>query len=119
MIIIIIFLDIKIEKVKFGIDTLIPLGLLFNEIISNTLKYAFINKKKGKIIINLSFDEKENNYTLLIGDNGIGMPTGMLEKEDGSLGIELIKIFVSQLDGTLERLNDKGTVYKIVFLPRN
>ena len=114
-----IFLDIKIDKVKFGIDTLIPLGLLFNEIISNTLKYAFINKKKGKIIIHLSYDEKQNSYSLLIGDNGLGMPTGMLEKEDGSLGMELIKIFVSQLDGTIERLKDTGTLYQIIFLPRD
>jgi two-component sensor histidine kinase/ligand-binding sensor domain-containing protein len=117
-----IFLDIKVENVKFGIDTLIPLGLLFNEIISNTLKYAFINDDKGKITIHLSLEEEEEEektvYTLIIGDNGCGMPIGTLEKDDGSLGIELIKIFVSQLDGTIKRLEKKGTFYKIIFFPR-
>ena len=114
-----IFLDIKIEKVKFGIDTLIPLGLLINEIISNTLKYAFMGKDKGKIMIHLLLNEDENLYTMIIGDNGIGMEQGMLEQEDGSLGMELIKIFVNQLDGSIKRLDDKGTFYEIVFRPRD
>ncbi len=113
-----IFLDIKIDKVKFGIDTLIPLGLLLNEIISNSLKYAFLKTDKGKISIHLNHDEGANNYILFIGDNGIGMPKGTLEKEDTTLGIELIKIFVSQLDGEIVREDKKGTYFKITFYPR-
>jgi len=113
-----IFLDIKIEKVKFGIDILIPLGLLLNEIISNVLKYAFIGANKGKVVINLTIDKKEKSYTLLVGDNGKGMEKGMLEKEEGSLGMELIKIFVTQLDGTIKRLDEKGTLFEIKFNPR-
>ncbi len=113
-----IFLDIKIEKVKFGIDTLIPLGLLLNEIISNALKYAFNDTDKGKVIINLSLEENKNTYTLLVGDNGSGMEKGMLAKEEGSLGMELIKIFVSQLDGNIKRLDDKGTFFEIKFQPQ-
>lgn len=114
-----IFLDIKIEKVKFGIDTLIPLGLLLNEIISNALKYGFIDQDKGKITIHLTIDKTENTYTMIIGDNGIGMPLGTLEKEEGTLGMELIKIFVTQLDGDIKRLDEKGTLFKIKFHPRN
>ncbi|MBL4593357.1 MAG: hypothetical protein JKX68_06020 [Flavobacteriales bacterium] len=114
-----IFLDIKIEKVKFNIDTLIPLGLLLNEIISNALKYAFNTTDKGKVVISLTLNEKENMYTLLIGDNGSGMEKGILEKEEGSLGMELIKIFVTQLDGDIIRLEDKGTFFEIKFKPRN
>jgi two-component sensor histidine kinase len=110
-----IFLDIKIHKTKFSIDSLIPLGLLINEVISNTLKYAFDASDKGKMKIHLSLDEKENIYTLLIGDNGVGMPFGTLEKEDGSLGVELIKTFVTQLDGQVKRLPDKGTFFEIEF----
>lgn len=114
-----IFLDIKIDKVKFGIDTLIPLGLLLNEVISNTLKYAFKDRDKGRIIIHLLLNEEMNLYTLIVGDNGIGMPQEMFDKEEGSLGMELIKIFTTQLDGEIERLPDEGTVFKIVFEPRN
>ncbi len=113
-----IFLDIKIGNVRFGIDTLIPLGLLLNEVISNALKYAFIDRDKGRIKIHLSFDESTNNYNLVLGDNGIGMDQEVFDKEEGSLGIELIKIFTSQLDGEIERLEDKGTMFRIIFLQR-
>ncbi len=110
-----IFLDIKIENVKFSIDALIPLGLLLNEIISNALKYAFIGLEKGKITIHLNLNQKEDVYTMVIGDNGIGMTKGTLEKEEGSLGMELVKIFVNQLDGSIKRLDKKGTYFEIKF----
>ncbi|MGB0887745.1 MAG: ligand-binding sensor domain-containing protein [Vicingaceae bacterium] len=110
-----IFLDIKIEKEKFSIDTLIPLGLLMNEIISNALKYAFTETNKGKIFIHLNFDDKKQEYSLIIGDDGVGMPIGNLEIEDGTLGMELIKIFVSQIDGEISRREEKGTSYEINF----
>ncbi|MBL4668526.1 MAG: hypothetical protein JKY30_04620, partial [Flavobacteriales bacterium] len=110
-----IFLDIKIENVKFGIDTIIPLGLLLNEIISNALKYGFTGIDNGKMTIQLTFNEKEDTYNLLIGDNGVGMPKEILEKEEGSLGMELIKIFVTQLDGKIKRLENKGTFFEIIF----
>lgn len=113
-----IFLDIKIDKVKFGIDTLIPLGLLLNEIISNTLKYAFKEIEKGKVTIHLSFNEEGNLYTLIVGDNGIGMSQEIFDADEGSLGIELIKIFVTQLDGNIIRLPQDGTMFKIDFAPR-
>jgi two-component sensor histidine kinase/ligand-binding sensor domain-containing protein len=113
-----IFLDIKIEKVKFDIDTLIPVGLLLNEIISNALKYAFIGVNKGIVTIHLSYDNETNTYSLLVGDNGSGMEKGTLDKDEGSLGMELIKVFVSQLDGTIDRLEKEGTFYQIEFSPR-
>ncbi len=114
-----IFLDLTIDNSKLGIDTLIPLGLLINEIISNSLKYAFKNAEKGIISIHLSIHKPKNNCTLIIGDNGIGMEKGTLLKEDGtSLGMELIKVFVEQLDGKITRLDKKGTFFKIEFTPR-
>tara|TARA_R110001592_G_scaffold68674_2_gene210613 strand:+ start:3859 stop:6876 length:3018 start_codon:yes stop_codon:yes gene_type:complete len=112
-----IFLDIKIDEVKFDIDTIIPIGLLLNEIISNTLKYAFIDRPKGRIIIHLTQIDN-NSFTLIAGDDGIGMDAHILDQEDVSLGMELIKIFVEQLDGTIKRLEKKGTVYQIDFKSR-
>jgi ligand-binding sensor domain-containing protein/two-component sensor histidine kinase len=112
-----IFLDIKIDDVKFDIDTIIPIGLLLNEIISNTLKYAFIDRAKGRIIMHLT-QVDDNSFTLIAGDDGIGMESHLLDQEDVSLGMELIKIFVEQLDGTIKRLEQKGTVYQIDFKSR-
>lgn len=107
-------LDLKISPIKFGIDTLIPIGLLLNEIISNTLKYAFTKKQIGTISIYIS-EINNKKYELIIGDDGIGMPLGTLLKEDETLGMELIKVFVSQLDGEITRMDKKGTFFKIIF----
>lgn len=112
-----IFLDIKIENVKFDIDTIIPIGLLLNEIISNTLKYAFTDRDKGKITIHLIHKEG-NHYKLIAGDDGMGMDNKLLEEENVSLGMELIKIFVEQLDGNIIRLENPGTIYQIDFKSR-
>jgi two-component sensor histidine kinase/ligand-binding sensor domain-containing protein len=109
-----ILLDIKIDDVKFNIDTLIPLGLLLNEIISNALKYAFIGRDTGTITIHFTI-ENENNYTLLVGDNGMGIPKEVIENEDGNLGMELIKIFVSQIDGDVKILEKEGAFFEIKF----
>ncbi len=112
-----IFLDIKIEPIKFDIDTIIPLGLLINEIISNTLKYAFVNRDKGIITLELIYLEG-NIFRLKVGDNGVGMPSEMFEKDSASLGMELIKVFTEQLDGEIIKLDTEGTFYQIKFHPR-
>lgn len=113
-----IFLDVKIDPIKFEIDALIPLGLLLNEILSNALKYAFVGKKKGRIKIHLIYSEVNELYTLTVGDNGKGMDHNALETETESLGIELIKIFVEQIDGTITLAHDEGTEYTIKFKNR-
>lgn len=110
-------LDLKIDALKFEIDTLIPIGLLLNEIISNSLKYAFKGKDKGTITIHLS-ELKDGTFKLIIGDNGVGMPKGMLQKDDETLGMELIKVFVSQIDGEIERMDKDGTYFEIDFKKR-
>ena len=111
-----IYLDIKIDNVKFDIDTLIPIGLFLNEVISNALKYAFNNKNKGTIMIHLLTDDsRKNKYTLIVGDNGSGITQEEFEEEGGSLGMELIKVFAIQLDGELSLLDREGTVFEIKF----
>ncbi|HRP61599.1 MAG TPA: sensor histidine kinase, partial [Vicingus sp.] len=114
-----IFLDIKIvDHTKFDIDTIIPLGLLINEIISNTLKYGFIGKDKGIISVYLSKNENDK-FVLKIGDNGIGMSRDRFEGDSESLGIELIKVFTEQLDGEIKLLDNKtGTTYELTFQKR-
>lgn len=113
-----IFLDVKVEHTKFDIDTLIPIGLLLNEIISNTLKYAFIGKGKGVVTIHMKEIEKDGSYQLIIGDNGIGLPKDIFNSENNSLGIELINIFVEQLDGKIKILDKPGTFFEIKFFRR-
>lgn len=104
----------EIEADSFGFDTIIPLGLLINEVISNSLKYAFNDREDGKIIFKLKKDGEY--FILLIGDDGIGIPKEKFENNTETLGMELIKILTEQLNGTIELMGVKGTVYRIRFM---
>jgi len=104
-------LDIIIEEVEIGIRTLVPLGLIINEMISNTLKYAFKNKDEGKITVRIKSLESVK-YEMIIGDDGIGLKQ---ENKPTGMGTKLIQIFTKQLNGTLEQLDQPGTVFKLIF----
>ena len=104
--------DFQIEIENFGIDTLIPLGLLTNEIISNALKHGFEGLPKGKITVHI-LNVGDNIYEMRIGDNGIGMHERFQNKQ--SLGVELIETLVEQLDGKMTRIIENGTHYIITF----
>ena len=104
-------LNIKIENVDFEIQTLVPLGLIINEMITNSLKYAFNDRVKGTIFVHLKpLDTKL--YELIIGDDGEGYSP---EKKEEGLGTKLIQIFAKQLSGTIIKLKQEGTFYKLVF----
>ncbi|MBM1106474.1 sensor histidine kinase [Aurantibacter crassamenti] len=108
-------LNLNIEDVKLGIDTAIPLGLLINEAITNSLKYGIKDDAEGEINIELK-KEKLNDYVLNIGDDGIGMSQEINYKNTKSLGLKLINNLTRQLRGTIERdQSKKGTNYIIRF----
>lgn len=105
--------DIKINVNNIGIDTIIPIGLLINEIVSNSLKYAFGKEEHPEIRIHIdSLGAKK--HRMLIGDNGKGHPVD-INAEQHTFGMELIKILVEQLNGKITKLPGKGTVYEIDF----
>lgn len=108
-----VVLDKKIEADSFGFDTIIPLGLLLNEIVSNSLKYAFQGRKEGKIHFHLQPEGKR--FVLLIGDDGIGLNRELFDNPGKTLGVDLIRILVEQLNGTIELLDGPGTNFRIVF----
>lgn len=99
----------------FGIDTLIPLGLLLNELISNSLKYAFPQTESGIIDIKLT-RLNETDCVLDYKDNGIGMSREAFDENSKSLGMDLVKTLASQLEGdiTFEPTN-KGVYFKVLF----
>jgi two-component sensor histidine kinase/Tfp pilus assembly protein PilF len=107
-------LDLDIVDVKMGAETLVPLGLIINEMISNSLKYAFKGRDKGIIKINIAKVDN-GRFEMIIGDNGVGMDNDFNFEESNSLGTQLIQIFTEQLNGSIERINEKGTVFKIEF----
>ncbi|WP_339713264.1 sensor histidine kinase [uncultured Kriegella sp.] len=107
-------IHLSIKQVYLNIDTAIPLGLIINEIVTNSLKYAFKNNS-GTISICL---RKLNhpNFLLEIGDNGIGFPTSVLKAKRRSLGLTLIQKLTRQLRGNIVRDTLKeGSNYIIHF----
>ncbi len=105
-------LDIRIHVATLSVDTLIPLGLLINEVISNSLKYAFKGRKEGVILVHLEGNE-ESGLHLRIGDNGVGLPDRSRWDRPQSLGMELIQTLAGQLNTTVALVPGPGTVYEL------
>lgn len=105
---------ISFRSVYLDIDTAIPCGLIINEVISNSLKYAFPDGKKGRIYINLT-ESEPGQYLLTIGDDGIGMPTDINLDNAKTLGLKLIKILSEQLSGKANMTSNNGTEFRITF----
>jgi len=91
-----------VRGISLDIDTALPCSLIINELVSNTLKYAFPSGKGGKICIRVA-REDGRGYVMEIRDNGVGLPPGLdLEKTD-TLGLRLVHgLAVSQLGGSIE-----------------
>jgi two-component sensor histidine kinase len=106
--------NITSKNMEFDVDTAIPLGLIINEIITNSYKYAFNNQKENSLSISIN---KENNgdFKLIMADSGPGLPFGFNVKKAKSLGLRLINRLVKQLHGTLSVSNDKGARFEITF----
>ncbi|MFY1110204.1 MAG: PAS domain S-box protein [Methanosarcinaceae archaeon] len=120
------------ENIFLDMDTAVPLGIIINELVSNSLKHAFANRDNGKIQIKLCREEspeskdnragnnnedlKGSSYILTVSDNGVGVPESFdLENPDG-LGIQLVTILVDQLDGELGLKRDDETEFTIRFI---
>lgn len=111
-----IIINIEIPDVHLAIDTAIPLGLLINETVTNSLKYGFVANGNGQIDIKLRKDNGGNTYILNICDNGIGFAEDIDYRNTKSLGLKLIHNLARQLRGSVKRdLSDKGTNYRIAF----
>lgn len=106
-------LRIGVKNVYFDIDLAIPCGLIINELVSNSLKYAFPEGKKGEIIIDFSL--KNDKYQLTVGDNGTGFPEDLDFRKVETLGLQLVMLLGKKIKATIELDRRKGTVFKIIF----
>ena len=107
--------DISIPEVDIDIDKAVPLGIIFTELTTNALKYAFEDHETGMITI--TYSEKGDDVEIIFADNGIGLPAGFSVNEAESLGFNLIISLVMQLDGNISVENKNGAVFTII-LPR-
>jgi len=95
--------------IEFGIDEGIALGLIVNELVSNSLKYAFHDREDNQVTIGLR-ESLVNGYTLFISDNGWGIPESVDIGGTPTLGLQLVRNLTEQLRGTLILERDGGTV---------
>ncbi|MFB2838298.1 PAS domain S-box protein [Floridanema evergladense] len=109
-------LNISVDNLFLDVDTAIPCGLIVNELLSNSLKYAFPDGRSGKIEINFKLLEEQKLY-LKISDNGIGLPADFQLEEAESLGLQLVYNLTEQLGGNLTIDSGNGTSFKIIFRP--
>ena len=106
--------SIKSEEMSFDVDTAIPLGLIINELITNSYKYAFKQGKENTLSISIN-KETNNNFKLIVEDSGPGLANDFDVKKAKSLGLRLVNRLVKQLHGTLSLTSVKGARFEITF----
>jgi two-component sensor histidine kinase/tetratricopeptide (TPR) repeat protein len=105
------------EELELDVDTAIPVGLIVNELITNSMKYAFGNKQEGEIRISLQ-REHPDHLTLVVADSGPGLSATPEEPDPASgFGSQLVHLLTIQLNGQLETKQEKGMVTTLRFEP--
>lgn len=104
---------IEMNEFELDVDTAMPLGLIVNELLTNSLKYAFPKGEKGNIELSIR-ELSENNFQLKISDNGVGKSLDAKAKGTG-FGSQLVDLLTRQIDGKLSQDVSKGTMILIDF----
>jgi two-component sensor histidine kinase len=108
-------LEVQVNDIMLDVDAAIPCGLIVTELISNSLKHAFIDGREGLININF-FTSDSGMLTLIVRDNGIGLPSCIDLQNADSLGMKLVGALVNQLSGKIDVDNTFGTTFMITFV---
>ncbi|MBD2464768.1 PAS domain-containing protein [Oscillatoria sp. FACHB-1407] len=113
-------LIVQVENVHLDIETVIPFGLIINELVSNALKHAFPGERSGEIQIRLTQSSSKVNQqqtlVLVIQDNGLGLAPNFELKKTKTLGLTLVQGLVRQIGATLEIVSQEGTQFKITLV---
>ena len=110
--------NLNVDPIFLNIETAIPCGLIINELVSNSLKYAFTQSLAGEI--NINFHEiTSQQFHLSIQDNGSGFPADFDVENAETLGVRLVRMLTHQLEGTLVIDSQCGTCYHITFCELN
>lgn len=109
-----ISLHVDAGNICFDIDTAVPCGLIVNELVSNALKHAFPDGRRGEIEITLRVTD-EKKFVLNVSDDGIGLPEDLDMEKGTSLGLRLVNSLAQQLRGKSEFRAENGTEFKITF----
>jgi PAS domain S-box-containing protein len=114
-------LQLDLEPVTLNIETAMPCGLIVNELVSNSLKYAFPQKRLGILRVHFYIHpeskkhHKERRFVLVVGDNGVGIRHDINWQSTNSLGLRLVRMLTRQLEGGIELDREEGSLFRITF----
>ncbi len=111
-------LNLKVDDINLNIDTMIPCGLIINELISNSFKYAFPDNRKGELTVAMGYgdaDADADEIIMSVKDNGVGLDEKFDMARAGSMGMQIINSLVHQIHGKIEIIRLDGTEFRITF----
>ncbi len=111
-------MNIEVPYLQLDIDTAVPLGLIMNELLSNSFKYAFNDDISGEINLEIH-NRAEGKYELIYSDNGPGLPEDFDLGRAATLGIQLINDLSRQIGGKVKYENKNGAAFTINFTNRS
>jgi len=106
-------LHLDVQPLSLTMDTVISCGPIINELISNSLKYAFPSGP-GEVSVKL-VSNPDQTFTLVVSDTGVGLPRDVHERNCTSLGLQLVSLLLQKLDGTSEVQRSAGTTWTMTF----
>jgi PAS domain S-box-containing protein len=106
-----ITMRMDLAEISIDVSRAISIGLIVNELLTNALKYAFPGSRKGSIGIELK--QEGGAATIVVSDNGVGLPSGFDMNKTKGLGLELVRLLTNQLDGTIAIESDGETKFRI------
>jgi len=104
-------LNFDIDKIKMDIEQAIPVGLIVNELITNSFKHAFPENGEGEV--NLKLKSLDGKIFLEVSDNGIGFPEDLDWQNTESLGLQLVKSLADQINAEVRMISDNGTTFRL------
>jgi PAS domain S-box-containing protein len=107
-------LDVNVPEITIDVETMMPCGLIINELVSNAFKYAFPDDRAGAVTIGLVVG-KDNEITLSVKDDGVGISDDLNIYETKSLGLQIVSALTNQIQGNLELIKGHGTEIRITF----
>ncbi|MBT4099723.1 MAG: hypothetical protein HOE86_18870, partial [Gemmatimonadetes bacterium] len=102
-----------VDDITLDLDQAIPCGLMINELVSNSLKYAFVDDRQG--ILEVRMSKTADGYRMSVRDDGVGFPANIDFRKSPSLGLQLINTLTHQLGGSVDMKNDVGTEFIVEF----
>jgi two-component sensor histidine kinase len=105
---------VDVDDVNITLDMAIPCGLIINELVTNSLKYAYAGRTSGKLSLVMHHQE-DHTFSLTVQDDGVGLPPDYEARAAASLGTQLVGVLVHQLGGEMKVDSSQGARFTIVF----